>query len=138
MTIHREIGPSYRNKPIVQGVNYSPFMVYSKEEMLVKEERWLEAIPTADPPPIFLRQLAVASVSCISCFLHRLFQERLGDPLYNWFYVKTKRTTQKRMASEARGAKEHMWRSMTCWACCLQIVGPPGLYFSYFCRIEII
>jgi hypothetical protein len=40
MTIHREIGPSYDHRPIVQGVNYSPIMVESKEETLVKEERW--------------------------------------------------------------------------------------------------
>jgi hypothetical protein len=39
MIIHREIGPSYHHKPIVQGVNYSPLMVKSKEETLVKEER---------------------------------------------------------------------------------------------------
>jgi hypothetical protein len=37
MKIHREIGPSYHHKPIVQGVNYSPLMVKSKEEVLVKE-----------------------------------------------------------------------------------------------------
>jgi hypothetical protein len=29
-------------------------MVESKEDVLVKEERWLEAIPAAVPPPIFL------------------------------------------------------------------------------------
>jgi hypothetical protein len=40
MTIHREIGPSYHHKPIVHGVNYSPLMVESKEEVLVKEETW--------------------------------------------------------------------------------------------------
>jgi hypothetical protein len=45
MTIYREIGPSYHHKPIVQGVNYSPLMVESKEGALVKEERWPEAIP---------------------------------------------------------------------------------------------
>jgi hypothetical protein len=38
MTIHREIRPSY-HKTIVQGVNYSPLIVGSKEEALVKEER---------------------------------------------------------------------------------------------------
>jgi hypothetical protein len=30
-------------------------MVESKEEMLLKEERWPEAIPAAVPLPIFLR-----------------------------------------------------------------------------------
>jgi hypothetical protein len=35
-------------------MNYSPLMVESKEEMLVKEERWPEAIPAAVPPLIFL------------------------------------------------------------------------------------
>jgi hypothetical protein len=39
MAIHRDIGLSYHHKPIVQGVNYSPLMVESKEEVLVKEER---------------------------------------------------------------------------------------------------
>jgi hypothetical protein len=29
-------------------------MVENKEEALVKEERWPEAIPAAIPPPIFL------------------------------------------------------------------------------------
>jgi hypothetical protein len=30
-------------------------MVESKEEMLVKEERWLKVIPAAVPPLVFLR-----------------------------------------------------------------------------------
>jgi hypothetical protein len=30
MTIHREIGPSYLHKPIVQGLNYYLLMVESK------------------------------------------------------------------------------------------------------------
>jgi hypothetical protein len=68
MIIHREIGPTYHHKPIVQGVNYSPLMVESKEETLVKEERWSEVIPAAVPPPAFLQQLAAAFVSCFSCF----------------------------------------------------------------------
>jgi hypothetical protein len=64
MTIHREIGLSYHYKPIVQGVNYSPLMVESKEEVLVKEERR----PAAIPPPIFLRRLPTASFCdfCVS------------------------------------------------------------------------
>jgi hypothetical protein len=37
MNIHREIGPSYHHKPIIQGVNYSPLRVESNKEMLVKE-----------------------------------------------------------------------------------------------------
>jgi hypothetical protein len=49
MIIHRKIGPSYHHKPIVQGVNYSPLMVESKEETLVKEERYLKAILVAVP-----------------------------------------------------------------------------------------
>jgi hypothetical protein len=36
MPIDREIGPSYHHKPIVQGANYSPLVVGSKEEALVK------------------------------------------------------------------------------------------------------
>jgi hypothetical protein len=39
MIIHREIEPSYHHKPIVQVANYSPLMVESKKETLVKEER---------------------------------------------------------------------------------------------------
>jgi hypothetical protein len=35
-------------------MNYSPLMVESKEEALVKEEMRLEVIPPAVPPPIFL------------------------------------------------------------------------------------
>jgi hypothetical protein len=54
MIIHREIEPSYHHKPIAHGMNYSPLMVESKEEMLVKEERWPEAIPAEIPPSIFL------------------------------------------------------------------------------------
>jgi hypothetical protein len=62
MTIHREIGLSYHHKPIVQGVNYSPLMVESKEEVLVKEEWWPDASPTVIPTLIFLRRLAIAFV----------------------------------------------------------------------------
>jgi hypothetical protein len=40
-------------KNIVQGVDYFPFMVESKEKAWVKEERWPEAILVAVPPPIF-------------------------------------------------------------------------------------
>ena len=56
MIIHREIRSSYHHKPQVQGVDYSPLMVESDEEVLVKEERRPEAIPAAVPPPIFLRR----------------------------------------------------------------------------------
>jgi hypothetical protein len=62
MIIHREIGPSYHHISIVQGVNYSPLMVESKEETLVKEERWPEVILAAVPPPIFLQRRTAASV----------------------------------------------------------------------------
>ena len=55
MIIHREIGSSYHHKPIVQGVDYSPLIMESDEEALVKEERRPEAIPAAVPPPIFLQ-----------------------------------------------------------------------------------
>jgi hypothetical protein len=55
MTIYREIGSSYYHKPILQGLNYSPLMVESKEEVLVKEERWPKVTPAVIPPPIFLR-----------------------------------------------------------------------------------
>jgi hypothetical protein len=72
MTIHREIGPSYHHKPIFQGVNYSPLTVESTEDALVKEERWQEAIPTAVPPPIFLRRLAANPVLCFFVFLRCL------------------------------------------------------------------
>jgi hypothetical protein len=36
------------------GVEYSPLMVESNAEVLVKEERWPEAILVAVVPPIFL------------------------------------------------------------------------------------
>jgi hypothetical protein len=44
MIIHREIRLSYLQNPIAQGVNYSPLVVESKEEALVKEERWPKEI----------------------------------------------------------------------------------------------
>jgi hypothetical protein len=83
MTIHREIGSSYHHKPIVQGLNYSPLMVESKEEALVKEERWPKAIPAAVPPLIFLGRLAAAFILCFSCFSTSSFREHPGDPLYS-------------------------------------------------------
>jgi hypothetical protein len=78
MTIYREIGPSYHQKPIFQGVNYSRLTVESKEDALVKEERWPEAILTAVPPPIFLWRLAATAVLCFSCFSAASSQERPG------------------------------------------------------------
>jgi hypothetical protein len=50
MIIHGEIVSSYHHKPIVQGLDYSPLMVESKEEALVKEERRPDAIPVMIPP----------------------------------------------------------------------------------------
>jgi hypothetical protein len=44
-------------------------MVESKEEVLVKEERWSEATLAVIPHPIFLRRLAAATISCLFCFL---------------------------------------------------------------------
>jgi hypothetical protein len=44
-------------------------MVESKEEVLVKEERWPGVTPAVIPPLIFLSA----------------FRERLGNPLYSWF-----------------------------------------------------
>jgi hypothetical protein len=55
MTIHREIGLSYHHKSIVQGVNYSPLMVESKEEVLVKEKMHPKVTLAVIPPLIFLR-----------------------------------------------------------------------------------
>ena len=54
MIIHREIGSSYHHKPMVQGVDYSPLMMESNLEALVKEERRPETIPAVVPPLIFL------------------------------------------------------------------------------------
>jgi hypothetical protein len=85
MTIHREIRPSYHHKPIVQGVNYSPLMVERKEEALVKEERWPEAIPATVLPPIILWRLAEAPVLCFSYFSAASMRERLGRSLYSCF-----------------------------------------------------
>jgi hypothetical protein len=70
--------PSYHHKPIVQGVNYSPLMVQSTEEVLVKEEWWLEVTPAVVPSPIFLQRLAAAPVLCFSCFSAASLRERLG------------------------------------------------------------
>jgi hypothetical protein len=85
MTIHREIGPSYHHKPIVQGVYYSPLMVESEEEVLVKEERSLEATPEVIPPPIFPWRLAAASAFYFSCVSTASSQEHPGGPLNRWF-----------------------------------------------------
>jgi hypothetical protein len=85
MTIHREIGPSYHHKPIVQGVNYSLLMVESEEEVLVKEERSPEATPAVIPPPVFPWRLTAASVFNFSCFSTTSSQERPGGPLNRWF-----------------------------------------------------
>jgi hypothetical protein len=60
-------------------------MVESKEEVLVKEERWPKAILAAIPLPIFLRRLPVASILCFSCFSAASFHEHLGYPFYSWF-----------------------------------------------------
>jgi hypothetical protein len=49
MIIHREIESSYNHKTIVHGVNYSPLMVGSKEETLMKEDRWSKVISAAVP-----------------------------------------------------------------------------------------
>ena len=54
MIIHRGIGSIYHHKPMVQGVYYSPLMMESNLEALVKEERRSEAIPAAVHPPSFL------------------------------------------------------------------------------------
>jgi hypothetical protein len=51
-------------------------MVESKEEVLVKEERWPEAISAAVTPPIFLRRLAIAPI--FSCFSAAFSRERFG------------------------------------------------------------
>jgi hypothetical protein len=60
MIMHRDIGSSYHHKPTVQGVDYSPFMVESKEEAWVKEERWPEVIPAEVPHPIFIGSTSVS------------------------------------------------------------------------------
>jgi hypothetical protein len=59
MIIHREIGSSYHHEPIVQGVDYSPLMVESKEEVLVREESRPEVIPAVVPPLIFAGSASV-------------------------------------------------------------------------------
>jgi hypothetical protein len=70
--------PSYHQKPIVQEVNYSPLMVQSKEEVLVKEEWWPEATLAVVPSPIFLQRLVAAPVLCFSCFSATSLRECLG------------------------------------------------------------
>jgi hypothetical protein len=53
MIIHIEIGSSYYHKPHVQGVHYSPLMLESDGEALVKKKRRPKVIPIVVPPPIF-------------------------------------------------------------------------------------
>ena len=65
MIIHREIGSSYHHKSMVQGVDYSPLMMESNVEALVKEERRPEVIPAAVPPSIFLLAAACSPLLCI-------------------------------------------------------------------------
>jgi hypothetical protein len=50
MIIHREIGSSYHHKHIVQGVDYTPLIMESDDEALVKEERRVKAISAVVPP----------------------------------------------------------------------------------------
>jgi hypothetical protein len=77
--------PSYHQKPIVLGVNYSPRMVQSKEEVLVEEEWWLEATPAVVPSPIFPQRLAAAPVLCFFMFLYRLLERTSRGSLYSCF-----------------------------------------------------
>jgi hypothetical protein len=71
MIIHREIESSYHHKPIVQGMDYFPLIVESKEDALVKEERRTEAISAAVLPPIFLQRWTTASLVWCFSFFHR-------------------------------------------------------------------
>ena len=59
MIIQGEIRSSYHHKPKVQGVDYSPLIMESDEEALVKEEIPPEATPAEFPPPILAGSGAV-------------------------------------------------------------------------------
>ena len=85
MIIHRVIGSSYHHKRMVPVVDYSPLMMESNLEALVKEERRPEAISTAAPPPIFLLAAACSPLLCIFDLRAAAGRERLGEPLYSWF-----------------------------------------------------
>jgi hypothetical protein len=82
MIIHRDIGSSYHHKPTVQEVDYSPFMVESKEESCVEEERWPEVIPAEVPHPIFI---GAASVSWFRISLLPPHKNASGGSLYRGF-----------------------------------------------------
>ena len=95
MIIHREIGSSYHHKPIVHGVDYSPLIMESDEEALVKEERRPEAIPAAVPPPIFLRRRPADSLFGVFNLQLRMFAIRIGGTLYRQFLGQTKSVARK-------------------------------------------
>ena len=77
-----EIGSSYHHKPKVQGVDYSPLIMESDEEALVKEERQPEAIPAAVPPPIFLRRRPADSLfMCFRSPPPSVMRKAEGDPI---------------------------------------------------------
>jgi hypothetical protein len=63
-------------------------MVESKEEVLVKEERWPEVTPAVIPHPIFLQRLVAASVLCFSCFFAASDRDRPRGYIYRCFWVK--------------------------------------------------
>jgi hypothetical protein len=82
-------------------------MVESKEEALVKEERRLEAIPTAVPPSNLPPAMDIGLFGlAFLYFPSPLLRERLGGSLYSVFSVKPIYLRSKRMASDTRGANE--------------------------------
>ena len=67
---------------MVQGVEYSPLMMESNLEALVKEEGRPEAIPTAVPPPILT---LFSAVFFSGGFLSPLVAWRPRESLYRHF-----------------------------------------------------
>jgi hypothetical protein len=78
MIIHSEIGSSYHHKPNIHGVDYSPLIMEVDEEALVKGERPPKEIPSAIPPPIFLRRRPTDSLFMYFRFPPRSLDETLG------------------------------------------------------------
>ena len=85
MIIHREIGSSYHHKPIAQVVDYSTLIMEIDEEVLVKEERRPEAIPSAIPPPIFLRRWPADSLFWCFRYPPPYVHDTRRGPLYMGF-----------------------------------------------------
>jgi hypothetical protein len=101
----------------------------------VKEERHLEAIPTAVPPSNLPPAMDIGfSGLAFLFFPPPLLRECLGGGgggLYIVFFGQA-HLSEIKTDGIRRSRSERGWRDPPCWACHLQLIGPLALYFSYF------